>query len=496
MTFPLRAALPVAALPAAALLAGAVLAAASAPLPAAALPPAPPAPPAAAADEPATPAPGRLVDGIACRADPSQTYAVYLPSAYDPGRAWPLLFVFDPRSRGAMAAGIFQAAAEEHGWILASSNDTMSDGPWDPNVRAVNAMWPDVQERFSVAPKRLYAAGFSGGAMLSWSVAQATGGLAGVIAVGGRLPPEIPSDEVGFAHFGAAGRHDFNFVPMTEIDELAASRGAPHRLEIFDGRHQWLAPELARVAVRWLETVAMAEGRRPVVPSFVEAAWEADLAAARESDEAGDRVTALRRYRALVETFDGLRDVAPARARLAALEGDRTTKRELRTAARWIDWERHRKAAAHRALGALDDPESPTVPARLASALGIDDLQTRARKEGPEGDAAQRVLESLFVQLSFYRPREYFPAGRYREAATALAVAADVRPLPHVLYNLGAAEARLGHAEKALAALERAVAAGWTDADHLAADEDYASLRDDETFRALLARMRSSEQPP
>ena len=165
MPFPLRAALPAAS--SAALWAGAVLAAASAPLPAAALPAAPPAPPPAAAGEPSVPAPGRLVDGIACRSDPSQTYAVYLPSAYDPGRAWPLLSVFDPRSRGAMAAGIFQAAAEEHGWILASSHDTMSDGPRDPNVRAVNAMWPDVQERFSVDPKRLYAAGFSGGAMLS-----------------------------------------------------------------------------------------------------------------------------------------------------------------------------------------------------------------------------------------------------------------------------------------------------------------------------------------
>jgi dienelactone hydrolase len=435
------------------------------------------------------------VDSIACRSDPSQTYAVYLPAAYDPARAWPLLFVFDPRSRGTMAAEIFRDAAEEHGWILASSNNTMSDGPWDPNERAVNAMWPDVMERFAVDPRRVYAAGFSGGAMLSWLVAQSNDQVAGIIAAGGRLPQGFPTAKTGYAHFGAAGRTDFNYAEMTAIDELVAKRGDPHRLEVFEGRHQWLPPELAAVAVRWLEVLAMAQGRRPADAAFVERAWEADLAAAREAEEAGDRLAALRRWRALAETYAPLRDVAPARARLEALEADPGTARAVREETRWLDWERNRAAEAHAALGLLDDPERPTVPARLESALGLRQLTAQAAAEGPEGDAAGRVLASVYAQLSFYRPRDYFAAHRYRDAATALTVAAGIQPLPHVLYNLGAAEARLGHGKKALEALERAVEAGWADADHLAADEDFASLRDDGAFRALLTRLRAAPAP-
>ena len=52
------------------------------------------------------PKPGQIVDGIPTRSDPSQTYAVYLPTSHDPARRAPGLLIFDPRKRGAEAAEI------------------------------------------------------------------------------------------------------------------------------------------------------------------------------------------------------------------------------------------------------------------------------------------------------------------------------------------------------------------------------------------------------
>ncbi len=85
-------------------------------------------------------------------------------------RKWPVLILFDPRSRGKLAAELFRGAADEFGWILASSNNTMSDGPGEPNARAINAMIPDVMKRLPIDEKRIYAGGFSGGAVLAWTV--------------------------------------------------------------------------------------------------------------------------------------------------------------------------------------------------------------------------------------------------------------------------------------------------------------------------------------
>lgn len=61
---------------------------------------------------------------------------------------------------------------------------------------------------------------------------------------------------------------------------------------------------------------------------------------------------------------------------------------------------------------------------------------------------------------------------------------------PRALYNLACARALLGEREAALAALERAVDAGFTDAGSLSGDEDLASLRDEPRFRGLVERLR------
>src|SRR5690349_18514215 len=75
----------------------------------------------------AEPEKGKLVENIATRLDPTQSYTLYLPSSYDATKKQPLLLVFDPRQRGTVAANIYKDAAEEFGWILISSNLTRSD---------------------------------------------------------------------------------------------------------------------------------------------------------------------------------------------------------------------------------------------------------------------------------------------------------------------------------------------------------------------------------
>jgi Flp pilus assembly protein TadD len=57
---------------------------------------------------------------------------------------------------------------------------------------------------------------------------------------------------------------------------------------------------------------------------------------------------------------------------------------------------------------------------------------------------------------------------------------------PTVRYNLACSLALLGRTEEALDALEKAVALGYEDPEHLMADEDLASLRDEPRFREIV----------
>ena len=99
---------------------------------------------------------GKIVERIPCRSDARFSFALYLPSRFDPARSWPMLLVLDPRGRGALAAERFREAAEEHGWMIVSSNDTKSDDATTPNGDILDAPPPlhDFLRLGLVAPER------------------------------------------------------------------------------------------------------------------------------------------------------------------------------------------------------------------------------------------------------------------------------------------------------------------------------------------------------
>ncbi|HVS29919.1 MAG TPA: hypothetical protein VMS98_00555 [Thermoanaerobaculia bacterium] len=428
---------------------------------------------------------GRLVENVACQSDPSQTYTLFLPPAYSADRRWPLLLIFDSRGRGTFAAEIFREPAEAHGWIILSSNNTRSDGPMEPNQKALEAMWPEANLRYASDPGRIYAAGFSGGAVLSWALAQTTGGIAGVISAGGRRDAGIPVEKIEFAHFGAAGVRDFNHDEMLRLDALMASKKALHRLEIFPGGHSWMPKPLAAAAIRWMEIVAMKRELRARDQRLIDETYAAESARAETLEREGKKLDSARQWEMLVRTFEGLRDVTAASTRSKALRADRETQRAERDEKRWNDWEARTVQRAYAMLNRIGAEEVMVEPA-LVRSLEIAGLQKRAAQPSYEGGAAQRVLESILVHASFYLPQELFPRARYREAAAVLAVAVAIRDDVRSWYNLGAARARLGRRNDALAALERAIQLGYKDHAHLGSDADYASVRSDPRYQRLL----------
>ncbi len=432
---------------------------------------------------------GTLVEGLQTAADPGETYTLYLPSAYTHERRWPVLLVFDPRGRSALAAELFREPAERFGWIILSSDGTRSDGPMEPNIRAVNALWPEALNRFATDPERVYAAGFSGGATVAWLVGKQLP-LAGIIASGGPAVTDALADRPTYAHFGAAGVGDFNHLDMRTIDRVHADRGARHRFVDFAGGHQWMPAEVAAEAVAWMEIEAMKTQLRPRDDGLAAELAAADLDAARELESGGRLLEALERYRAVVRTFDGLAEVAGAREHAARLADDRRVKRAEREQRDADRLEAVADAALARAYGLMKDPDRPVPASRLAVEIGLVKLQRQAGQDDAEGLAARRSLASARVNLAFYMPRELNEAGLPGRAAVALEVAARLDPdNPVIWYNLACARSRAGASAAAFEALEAALDHGFVDAELLASDADLDSLRDDPRFAALAARL-------
>lgn len=419
---------------------------------------------------------GKLVENVPARRDATQTYTLYLPSSWDPAKKHPALVVMDPRGRGTVAASIFREAAEELGWVLISSNQTRSDSDWVPNEKALRALMPEVAERYATDPKRIYAAGFSGTAMVAWQLGMVTGGLAGVIGVGGRNLPELPPRKFNFAHYGFAGRADFNDRDMRSIDALLASENrVPHRFSHFDGGHQWIGSEDARHALGWFELVAMKNGSRPRDEALIAKLWD------RENARPFTGLDLFEHRQALVRTFDGLRDVSGLRP-----TEDAAIRREREEIARWDAWEKGFVESVFtrtpQIFGRIRGEGLPPAPV-LRREYRVAELQKRAAKSGPEGAAAKRLLEAVFGQVNHYLPAQLMERKEYALAAGVLELAAELHgDRAPVWINLAAAQARSGDKKKALASLEKAMSLGWKDVELLRRDDDFASIRDDPRF--------------
>src|ERR1041385_5546673 len=140
----------------------------------------------AAVAYPQTPAAGTVHSPVPVAAQPSNSYALYLPSGYSTAKRWPLLLIFDPFARGEVSVKLFREAAEKYGFILVGSNNSRN---FEDPSSAIRLLWTEVKEHYAIDPRRIYTAGLSGGARVAASVALACKGcIAGVIANSAGLP--------------------------------------------------------------------------------------------------------------------------------------------------------------------------------------------------------------------------------------------------------------------------------------------------------------------
>jgi hypothetical protein len=233
----------------------------------------------------------------------------------------------------------------------------------------------------------------------------------------------------------------------------------------------------------------MKSNLRPSDPSMIHEALAKGTARGEELEHQGKLDEAARQYRWMVETLEGLADVASLREALKRLDSDPRTNRLRADERRSFRYEDDMNRLVVGVLRAA--PGEGMVPrASLLSDLRLDELRSRVRKGSSEGEAAQRVLETIYVQSSFYLYQQAIEAKDYRRAALMLTIAEEVRPgSSTVLYNLACALARSGDTKRSLAVLSQAVQAGFHDAHLLLTDADLAPIRARPEFKALVAKL-------
>lgn len=440
---------------------------------------------------------GRVLDRVACRADGAQAYALYIPSAYDPARSWPVLYVFDPGGRGREAVARFQDAAEARGVLVACSLNSRN-GPWPPIFTAMAAVWEDTHGRFRIDDHRIFAAGFSGGARAASVLPKMIGApAAGIIACGAGLAEGQKAEDLDAGAFCAVvGAADFNYREVMDLRERLDGRPDMSLwFRVFEGAHSWPPAPVCGEALEWLELVTAKRSGETPDPELATALVARTASRAAALDAGGDAFRAVAELESAVSAFSGLADVGELRAEAARIRRSKAYDRGAREDRESERRERTLLDGLYRILTRLE--RSMLLRHELAELFSDIDRLVAEVKGAPDAEAtasARRTLLSISVNAGEQAARllKAKAPGRAVLCAelAARASAADPGRYGGRLYDLACAQALNGEVRPALDSLRRAVANGFADKDLLLGDEDLASLRGRPEFKEIVAGLK------
>ena len=401
---------------------------------------------------------GDLIPRVVALQNPQQSYALYVPTRYSREQRWPIVYVFDPLARGPLALAQFQHAAELYGYLVAVSNNSRN-GPWPPEFEAAEAMVRDTQQRFSIDLKRIYFAGFSGGARVASQLAQLCKCSAGVLLSGaGFSRSSTPSAEAKFPVFSAVGNADFNYRELIPLQDTLEKKTIPHWLRVFDGTHEWAPADVIDDALAWFRLQSMKSQREPRDSDFIAAQFSLARARVVALQSSGQLLAAWREARQLAEAFESLTDIAAIGASAAELAKRKEVHEALKR--EHGDFEEQERLSGE-ILDAASGPKStdrPLTEAAGNAAALTKQLRNRAQHEKRPDRAVvlKRALGGVFVG-SLESGNDALDKKDYVRAVRLFACATESNPESEFSFrNLAIASALSGDRKGALEALRSA----------------------------------------
>lgn len=449
-----------------------------------------------ASDEPQ---PGRVIQRVACKDSPEQTYALYLPSTYSTTRKWPLIASFDPGARGSLPVERFKEAAERYGYIVCGSNNSRN-GPLRPSADAAKAMLTDVAARFAVDEKRVYLTGFSGGARAATAIALwLSGSVTGVIGCGAGFAEGInPNTTLPFVYYGTVGTDDFNYPEMKQLDRTLEQARVAHHIAVFEGGHDWAPSEECVRAIEWIELLAIKQGRRPADPSIIDRLFSLAQNRAAANESAGRAFDAYLDYAAIITDFKGLKNLEELERKTASLKDSKAVKQALsRDRDQETEQLRRSKEIFDLRANAQRWTSDPQTQGPFLNDLKriLSDLKRRseAKENTTDRSLARRILNQ-FTIAEFEQSLSLIRAGKYDLAASSLAIDAEVLPdNPRILYNLACAYALGGDKRRAVEALNKSVQKGFANVSSLESDHQLDSIRDEPGFKKIVDALKQKQ---
>jgi len=436
----------------------------------------------------------QVTDSIKCRDAIGQSYALYRPAKYDNKKSWPVILIFDPSARGKTGVNTFLEAGRKNGFILACSNNSRN-GPMGDNFIAAAAMLQDVEERFTIDQKRIYAAGFSGGSRFAMAFAIKEKKISGVIGCGAGLPNDrnyLPSGNSDFLYYGLAGTRDMNYLEMHDLSGFFSNQTRViSYLRTFPGGHQWPGSDLINDAVEWLVLQTMNRKIIPANQTFLSYIENKTQNLINSQLSAGNKADAITYMRFAARDFQGT--PFGSRMKQSLTDSEKSAEYQIATR-RWDKMAATEQESKEKYLNYLSEIVNSGSLPDSASAGWKNEIRALIRlraKDSPENSQmASRVLNFISILCSdqgtsFYRNKLYAQAAFLFEICTL-----SDSENQNNYYNLARSLAGSGKSRESVDALSAAMNHGFNSRKTVESDPVFGMIRNDARYKALMLKLK------
>lgn len=428
---------------------------------------------------------GQVIDKVTCKTDTSQSYALYLPKAYDIKKQYPVIYAFDPHQTGKLPVNNYKELAEKYGYIIIGSNNSQNGLEWPQTQNIVATLFSDTRSRLAINPDRIYLMGFSGGARVANAITIMNGSISGVICSGAASPAvEVPDPRNNYTFFGIAGNADFNYSEMKKYDMIdLAGRNLKHALITFDGKHEWPRSTAIEEAFFWLELNNMRKDPSAKNDTLILKNLSDESEHLYALDKHNKKYEAYELCRKVINYYEGLGDLTLFYDMYKKLQSNADVNKQLKQ--NEADWAREEKLKEEY-VNNFQIHDYSWWQKEIASM----NQQIKAGKNGNEALIKKRLLSYLslvcYMQTNGALKQNNLPAAEYFDKMYIL-----VDPENSEAHYFNAEiKAKQGNADAAIKELQQSVKNGFNERKRLENDSVFVGIKNDAEFRKVLGSIK------
>jgi len=277
---------------------------------------------------------GVILDSLPVEDAVTSQLKLYLPRDFETTRTWPLIFICAENEKATQTMRSLVAAAEENGYILATTKAAGDTLPLTDKILAINTSVKKLRELLPLNLRRIYTSGYDLGGQLAILVPSLIKPVRGVLSIGSGLStPELIGDAGTFEFVGVMGRADYQYSDMRAAEEFLDRKKIRNHVLYHAGGHQWPEARYIDLGMQVLTLMAMKDPGADRDTVFIESSYQDFKDYILTLEGSGDLLLALDQVEEGMSLYEDLLNTDWLKDRRKELRKNRTYRAQKR------DWE-------------------------------------------------------------------------------------------------------------------------------------------------------------